>query len=109
MIVTLNENHKLLDRILGYRKEPTYYCVDIKFVNIDSNPITITLTSPLGHTVQRQSTHDIDFSLYDVGLWEYKIECEGYSTKYGSYQVNQYDFGRKIDIDVEYILIEEEE
>lgn len=99
-MVPIEENHELLDIILGYKPDkylPNY--VDVEFVNISSFTIDFRLISPSGDVF----TEIRKYRLTDVGMWTYKAIAEGCYPITGSVIVKKSEFGnyKLIELDPE--------
>ena len=96
-MVPIEENHELLDIILGYK--PDRYAantVEVEFVNTIGVDMEFTLISPNG-----TKFHDIKtYTISDVGMWSYKAFADGYDTQRGHLLVTKSIFGEHIVIEL---------
>lgn len=96
-MVTIEENHELLDIILGYKPDnyvPTY--IEAVFVNNTGTHIDFTLTSPNGDVFTEIKT----YYLSDEGDWVWSASAEGYITKTDTITVRKIDYGNIISISI---------
>ena len=96
-MVTIEENHTLLDIILGYTKEGylnTY--LEVCFLDPLGLNMDFTLISPSGKTYK-----DIGiYKLREKGIWLYRTSLEGYIPYNGSITVDENTVGKYITIDL---------
>lgn len=97
-MVTIEENHELLDIILGYKPDrflPNY--LEVNFVNTYGIDMSFTLTSPTG-----VKYYDItSYKLSAVGVWTYVAAAENYQTKRGTILVTKSEFGNYIVVELD--------
>lgn len=96
-MVTIEENHELLDIILGYKPDnyvPTY--IETVFVNNTGTHIDFTLTSPNGDVFTEIKT----YYLSDEGDWVWSASAEGYITKTDTITVTKSGYGNVITISI---------
>ena len=96
-MVTIEENHTLLDIILGYTKEGylnTY--LEVCFLDPLGLNMDFTLISPSGKTYKDISI----YKLREKGVWLYRTSLEGYIPYNGSITVDENTVGKYITIDL---------
>jgi hypothetical protein len=99
-MVAIEENHELLDIILGYKPDkylPNY--MDVEFVNISGYDLSFRLTSPSGNIF----TEIAKYRLTEVGMWTYKATADGCVPLIGNIIVKKSEFGtyKLIELDPE--------
>ncbi len=96
-MVTIEENHELLDIILGYKPDKYHATfLEVEFTNSTELDMTFELTSPSGEKFNEITT----YKLSEVGVWIWKASATNYETKTGTITVTKAQYGDFITIDI---------
>ena len=100
--VTIEENHELLDIILGYRPDRyTPKFTTVTFTNITGVPINFSLISPSGV----EYTEIKEYRISEEGTWSWSAWAEGYESTSQSFNINKADYGRYISIEINLVQL----
>ena len=94
-MVTIEENHELLDIILGYKPDKPVEYLSVIFTCNVGEGLEFTLTSPSGTVESGIGT----YNLYE-GTWTYRAEASGYNTVENTIVVSKDNYGETFYVDI---------
>lgn len=96
-MVSIEENHELLDIILGYKPDKySEHELTVTFYSTQGLDLSVTLVSPSGEEHEGSK----DFIISEVGLWSYTVEHSSYLPVDGSIMVTKSMFGKHTTIPI---------